>query len=252
MTKRFVVGGTALVAALVAWLPLAHAAPVPVRFTEGVMHGFPVLRSAQGERLASGELTQVARGDVVESRLVFRFQDGSLYDETVVFSQRDVFKIDKYRLVQRGPSFPESVEASIDRATGNYGVRYRADQDSAEEVLSGRFTLPDDVYSGMLGVALKNLSPGESATVQIVVFTPQPRLVKVLLAPHSVDQLTIGERPITTTRYTIKPQLGMLASLLVVDVAPVQCWVLKGDAPAFIKFEGPLYFIGPVWRIELN
>jgi len=42
-----------------------------------------------------------------------------------------------------------------------------------------------------------------------------------LLAPHSVDQLTIGERPITTTRYTIKPQLGMLASLLVVDVPPV-------------------------------
>ncbi|OLB42009.1 MAG: hypothetical protein AUI04_05815 [Candidatus Rokubacteria bacterium 13_2_20CM_2_64_8] len=93
MTKRFVVGSSALVAALVAWLPLAHAAPVPVRFTEGVAHGFPVLRSAQGERLASGELTQVARGDVVESRLVFRFQDGSLYDETVVFSQRDVFKI---------------------------------------------------------------------------------------------------------------------------------------------------------------
>ena len=121
MTKRFVVGSTALVAALVAWLPLAHAAPVSVRFTEGVMHGFPVLRSAQGERLASGELTQVARGDVVESRLVFRFQDGSLYDETVLFSQRGVFKIDKYRLVQRGPSFPESVEASIDRATGNYG-----------------------------------------------------------------------------------------------------------------------------------
>jgi len=44
----------------------------------------------------------------------------------------------------------------------------------------------------------------------------------------------------------------MLASLLVVVVAPVQCWVLKGDAPAFVKFEGPLYFMGPTWRIELN
>src|SRR2546427_8487843 len=234
MTKRFVVGSSALVAALVALLPLAHAAPVPVRFTEGVAHGFPVLRSAQGERLASGELTQVARGDVVESRLVFRFQDGSLYDETVVFSQRGVFKVDRYRLVQRGPSFPESVEASIDRATGEYGVRYRADQDSPEEVLSGRFTLPDDVYSGMLGIAMKNLSPGESATVQIVVFTPQPRLVKILLAPHSVDQLIIGDRPIATTRYLVKPQLGVLASLLVVEPAPLQCWLAKGDARAFI------------------
>ncbi len=252
MTKRVLVGSMALLATVVGWTTRAPAAPVTVRFTEGLTHGFPVLRSVKGERLAAGEMTQVARGDVVESRLVFRFQDGSLYDETVVFSQRGVFKVDRYRLVQRGPSFPESVEASIDRATGEYGVRYRADQDSPEEVLSGRFTLPDDVYSGMLGIAMKNLSPGESATVQIVVFTPQPRLVKILLAPHSVDQLIIGDRPIATTRYLVKPQLGVLASLLVVDVAPLQCWVVKGDAPAFIKFEGPLYFMGPIWRIELN
>jgi len=251
MAKRVVVVSVAVLAAMVVWLP-AHAAPVPVRFTEGLMHGYPVLRSAKGERLAAGEITQVARGDVVESRLVFRFNDGSLYDETVEFSQAGVFRVNKYRLIQHGPSFPESVEAFIDRATGHYGVRYRADQDSPEDVLSGRFSLPDDVYSGMLGVALKNLSADESTTVQIIVFTPQPRLVKVLLAPHAVDQLMIGDRPVSTTRYLIKPQLGVLASLLVVDVAPLQCWVVKGDAPAFIKFEGPLYFMGPVWRIELN
>ncbi len=69
----------------------ASAGPVVVRFTEGVTHGFPVMRSLDGERLASGDLTQVARGPVVESRLVFRFRDGSVYDETVVFSQREVF-----------------------------------------------------------------------------------------------------------------------------------------------------------------
>jgi len=251
MAKRVAIGSVALLTVVVSWLP-AHATPVPVRFSEGLVHGFPVLRSAKGERLADGELTQVARGDVVESRLVFRFNDGSVYDETVVFSQTGVFRVDKYRLIQRGPSFPESVEAFIDRATGNYGVRYRADQDSPEDVLSGRFSLPDDVYSGMLGIALKNLWAGESTTVQVIVFTPQPRLVKVLLAPHAVDQLMIGDRPVSTTRYLIRPQLGVLASLLVVDVAPLQCWVLKGDAPAFIKFEGPLYFMGPVWRIELN
>jgi hypothetical protein len=30
----------------------------------------------------------------------------------------------------------------------------------------------------------------------------------------------------------------------------VSCWILPGDAPAFLKAEGPLYFMGPVWRIE--
>ena len=52
-----------------------------------------------------------------------------------------------------------------------------------------------------------------SATVQVIVFTPQPRLVKLQLAPHAIDQLMIGERPVTATRYLIKPQLGVLASL---------------------------------------
>jgi hypothetical protein len=34
-----------------------------------------------GETLAQGEPIQVARDDVVESRLAFKFKDGSLYDE---------------------------------------------------------------------------------------------------------------------------------------------------------------------------
>jgi hypothetical protein len=85
-----------------------------------------------------------------------------------------------------------------------------------------------------------------------VVFTPQPRFVKVLLEPVVQDQVMLGEHPVTTTRYLIKPQLGLLASLLVVDLAPMQCWIVGGEAPGFVKFEGPLYFMGPVWRIELN
>lgn len=229
-----------------------QAAPVAVRFAEGVARGFPLLRSLAGEPLAVGEFIQVARDDIVESRFVFRFRDGSLYDETVVFSQRGVFRLERYHLVQRGPSFPESVEASIDRNSGRYTVRYRADDDSPEERLAGPFALPEDVYSGMLGTLMKNLAPGESPTVQVLVFTPQPRLVKVQLAAAGEESVTIGERPILAIRYLIKPQLGLLASLLVVDLVPIQCWIVGGEAPAFVKFLGPLYFMGPVWRIELN
>jgi hypothetical protein len=80
--------------------------------------GFPVLRSLSGEKLAQGELSQVPRGgDVVESRLVFRFRDGSLYDERVLFSQRGVFTLLSYCIVQRGPSFP--VDAGGQRRPGH-------------------------------------------------------------------------------------------------------------------------------------
>jgi hypothetical protein len=250
MRARFL--STLIAAAALAAASSAAAEPVLVRFTEGVARGFPVLRSVDGQKLAQGELWQVARGDRVENRLVFHFANGSLYDEQVVFSQRDVFSLISYRIVQRGPSFPETLVASIDRETGQYHVRYQADRDSAEEVLSGNFSLPSDAYNGMLGLLLKNLAPGASEQVQIVAFTPKPRTVKILLQPVREDKLVIGDQTLSATRFLVKPQLGMLASLLVADLVPGQLWVVNGDAPAFVKFQGPLYFMGPIWHIELN
>jgi hypothetical protein len=158
----------------------------------------------------------------------------------------------KYRLIQRGPSFPETIEATVERESGKYQVRYRADEDSPEEVLNGRYDMPPDVYNGMLSTVMKNLQPGESATVQIIAFTPKPRAVKILLSPAGIDQVQLGDRAVPATRYVVKPQLGLMASLLVTDLAPMNCWIANGDAPGFIRFQGPLFFMGPTWRIELN
>jgi len=239
--------GLALLGA--ATLP-AQADPVVVRYTEGVTRGFPVLRSQSGDVLAHGDLMQVAYPDRVESRLVFRFRDGSLYDESVTFDQREVFSLLKYRVIQRGPSFPESLDASIDRATAEYRVRYRADDQSAEEVLTGLFEVPADAYNGLLCTLLKNLDPGKSHTVQIVAFTPKPRAIKMLLSPMAQEPVAMGPMVVPATRFHIKPQLGMLASLLVIALPDVKTWIANGEAPAFLKFEGPLYFMGPVWRID--
>jgi len=228
----------------------AAAEPVAVRYTEGITRGFPVLRSLGGDKLAQGELIQVPRGgDIVESRLIFRFRDGSIYDERAVFSQDRVFTLLSYHLVQRGPSFPETLDATIDRSTGRYAVRYRADEDSDEEVLQGSFELPGDAYNGLLSMLMKNLPAGDSRTVQIVAFTPRPRLVKMLLAPAAEDPMKVNDAAVVATRFLIRPQLGLFASLLVTDIPDVKCWIAGGDAPAFLRFEGPLYFMGPMWRI---
>ncbi|HEX3176073.1 MAG TPA: hypothetical protein VHZ49_05305 [Methylomirabilota bacterium] len=248
---------TALLAALTLGVTLgasaaAIAEPLPVRFTEGVGRAFPVLRDASGERIAQGDLVQIARGDQVENRLIFRFRDGSLYDETVVFSQRGVFTLLSYRLVQRGPSFPESLDATLDRETGRYTVRYRSDADTPEEVLKGKFEMPDDVYNGLLGTLMKNLPAGASTMVQIVAFTPRPRAVKMLLMPTGQDTVMMGETAVASTRFNVKPQLGLFASLLVTDIPDIKMWIAGGAAPAFLRFEGPLYFMGPIWKIDWN
>jgi hypothetical protein len=228
----------------------ALAEPVAVRFTEGVGRGFPVLRDANGDKIAQGDLVQVARGDRVENRLTFRFRDGSFYDETVVFSQRDVFTLLSYRLEQRGPSFPESIDASVDRTSGRYTVRYKSDEDSPEEVVKGKFDMPTDAYNGLLSTLIKNLPTGESAMVQIIAFTPKPRLVKMLLMPATQDTVMMSETAVPSTRFLVKPQLGLFASLLVAEIPDIKIWVSGGEAPAFLRFEGPLYFMGPIWRID--
>jgi hypothetical protein len=249
--KQLTVAGIALAVSLVT-SSISSAESVRVRFAEGVTRAFPVLRSIKGEKIAQGELVQVARGDRVESRLLFRFTDGSSYDETVVFSQQRVFALLSYRLIQRGPSFPESLDAFVDRESGRYEVRYKADLDSPEQLVRGSITLPEDVYNGMLLTMLKNLEQGESTTVQIMAFLPKPRLVKMLLRPAAEDMVLVSDVAVRSTRFVMKPELGLFASLLLVDLPEVKCWIAAGDAPGFLRFEGPLYFMGPVWRIELN
>src|SRR6202049_487434 len=122
------------------------AAPVAVRHTEGLVHGFLVLRTLAGDTLADGDLTQVARGDRVTSRLVFRFKDGSFHDEIAVFSQRHNFRLLNDHLVQKGPAFQHPMEVSIDGFTGQVAVRSTGD-DGKEKVVTGRLDLPPDVVN---------------------------------------------------------------------------------------------------------
>ena len=247
---RATIGAALSLALVVAAIAPTAAEPIAVRYTEGITRGFPVLRSLGGEKLAQGELTQVPRGDVVESRLVFRFKDGSVYDERLTFSQRDVFTLQSYHIVQQGPSFPEAIDARVDRKTGRYEVRYRSDEDSPEETLKGSFDMPGDVYNGLLSTLMKNMPAATPATVQIIAFTPKPRLIKMLLKPTVEDPMSVNDAAVIATRFLVRPQLGMFASLLIADIPDVKCWIAGGDAPAFLRFEGPLYFMGPVWRID--
>ena len=125
----------------------AEAAPVEVRFPENATHGYLLVRSLAGETIGQGEMTQVIREeDLVENRLVFRFKDGSLHDEKVAFSQLGVFTLMSYRLVQRGPSFPEQLDVSINRGIAEYTVRSKTRTQEKEDVLTGQDNLPKDVY----------------------------------------------------------------------------------------------------------
>src|SRR2546430_11858908 len=101
------------------WARPETTAAIRVRFVEGTVRGFMVLR-AGSTIIASGDIRQIAKGAKIENRTIFHFKDGSLSEETVVFTQHGSFSLETYRQVQRGPSFAADTEVWLDRSSGKY------------------------------------------------------------------------------------------------------------------------------------
>ena len=233
----------------------AWADPIRVRVAEGPVYGFLVLKSAAAAVLAHGELRQTLRRGLVESRLTFRFRDGSLFDETVTFSQQGTFALSSYQLVQRGPSFAGSADVTFDRS-GQYRARVQEAPDKPPETLAGRLDLPADVYNGMTSVLLKNLPAGARAQTHLLAFTPKPRVLTVALTPEGENAFSVGPVSRKAARYRVKPELGgmlgVVASVIGKEPPDLYYWIATSPTPAFLKFEGPFYLNGPIWLIELS
>lgn len=233
----------------------ATAEPVAVRHTEGLVHGFLALRTTDGKTVADGDLIQNAAGGRVTSRLVFRFKDGSVRDETAVFTQKGRFLLVSDHLVQKGPTFKQPLEMSIDRASGRVVVRY-TDDHGEQKIEDERLELPEDLSNGIILTVLKNVPRGAAPpTLSMVAATPKPRVVKLEISSPGGDRFFVGGGGRTARHYVVKINIGGFAGL----VAPLvgkqppdsHVWVLDGPAPAFVKSEGPLHLGGPIWRIEL-
>jgi hypothetical protein len=227
---------------------------VPVRQTEGLLHGFLVLRTLNGDGLATGDLTQVTNGDRVTSNLVFRFKDGSIFEETSVFSQRRTFRLLTYHLVQKGPAFKRPTDMTLNASTGQVIVRYI--DDGKEETVTEHLKLPVDLANGIVTLLMNHIDPKATKTeLSMVASTPKPRLVKLAISPEGDDSFSVGGSVLKATRYVINVEIGGISGV----VAPIigkqpphtHVWILGGKAPVFLKSEGPLYDDGPIWRIEL-
>ena len=231
-----------------------HGELVPVRHVEGIVHGFLVLRTLDGDSIADGELVQTTRGDRVTSRLSFRFKDGSAHEETAVFTQRQQFRLVSDHLVQKGPSFARSLDMTIDAPSGKVVVRYSDDGETKTE--SEQLELPPDLANGLILTLLKNVNPkAPPKSLSFVAATPKPRLVKLEVTAAGSERFATGGTGRTATNYRLKVDIGglsgVLAPLLGKQPPDSHVWILGGEAPAFVKSEQALYLGGPIWRIEL-
>ena len=243
-----------LVVALLGPVILA-AEPVAVRHTEGIVHGFLVLRTLEGKALADGDLLQAARGDRVTTRLIFRFKDGSTHEESAVYTQRQRFQFVSGHLVQKGPSFPQPLEMTINGATGQVTVRYTNDH-GEQKVEDEHVEVPSDLANGMILTLLKNVQPNAlPKSISMIAATPKPRLVKLALSTAGQERFATGGAGRMATHYVVKVEIGgvsgLIAPLIGKQPPDSHVWILGGEVPAFVKSEQPFYLGGPLWRIEL-
>lgn len=176
------------------------ACPNPEQEGGGAFGGFLALRTLDGTRLADGEMTKVAEGDRVTGHLIFRFKDGSVYDDTTIFTQRGVFRLLSDYLLERGPSFKQEMETLVEASSGQITVRYK-DKVGKEKVLKEQHQLPPDVANGLLFTLVKHIQlKVPRTTVSIVATTPKPRVVKLEIVPEGETTIESGNTKHETVR----------------------------------------------------
>ena len=236
--------------ALILFSATLRSEPIPVRHPQGSAHGYLALKTLSGTRIATGDVTQIVHRDRVTSHLIFRFRDGSIYEDTTVFSQLGNFRLISDHLIQRGFSFPRPINILIDALTGQITSRSK---DGA--VRHDRLELPSDVSNGLPPNLLMNILPSAPETkLSFVAPTEKPRLITVSIKPAGDVSFTIGDFRRKAIDYVLHVELGgvtgLIAPLIGKQPDDYHIWIFPGPSPAFIREEGPLYEGGPIWRIE--
>src|SRR5262249_23766806 len=153
------------------------------------------------------------------------------------------------------PAFERPMEVTVDGKDGKVTVRHW-DEKGEEKVETETIEVPVDLANGMVPILLKNVKPDAPPTMSFLAATPKPRLVKLEATSTGEEPFAIAGATRKAIHYVVKVKLGgvtgLLAPVLGKEPPDTHVWILGGEAPAFVKSEGPLYVGGPAWRIELT
>jgi hypothetical protein len=232
------------------------AEPIAVRQTQGLTRGFLIMHSEDGKVIARGELNQVAHGEHLTTRLTYRFRDGSIDDDTAIYTQRGTFHLISDHHIQKGPYFPKPADYLVDVASGNVTSR-SIDKDGKEKVEAEHMDLPSDIANGIILTDLLNV-PHDTPEFKIGMVAPsgKGRLVKLAIAPEGEGTFYDVGLAHKATIFRVKIELGGIAGVVAPIIgkqpADTMVWILEGDAPGFVRQVGQLYEGGPIVSIELS
>jgi len=225
-----------------------------VRQRLGSMQGFLTLRDQAGATLAAGDLTQVPYGDTIKLRVIFHFRDGSLDDETTIFSQNKVFRLISDRHLQKGPSFPHPCDIAIDIHSQQVTIRDLSKANEAPRI--EHMDLPPDLANGIIFFLIMNL-PSDAPKIEFPYLSPslKPRMVKLAVAADGTEPFKLSGLRYQALKYDVKVDItgvaGVVAPVIGKQPPDSHVWVTDGSAPTLIRIDTSLYEEGPVWSIRL-
>jgi hypothetical protein len=242
--------GRGVMCCLAIFSTVAQAEQIKVVLPQGSAHGFVDVTTLDGTRIAVGDLKQRLRGQVVTSHLTLKFLDGSLDDETTVYSQNGTFRFISDHHVQHGASFPTAVDTTVDAPSQSVTIK-----DASGKSTRIHVDMPPDVYNGLASSLLMNVRPTTPETrIAVVVASEKPRIVHLSMKNAGEVAFTMAGMPRKATDYVVHVELGgvagVIAPLIGKEPLDYHVWILAGADPAFIREEGQLYQGGPVWRIQ--
>lgn len=190
----------------------------------------------------------------MENQLISRFKDRSLHDERVNFTQKRVFSLQSYTLIQRGPSFPATMDVAMERKTGEY--RVLSFQDGSVNTRSPAGSLTGQCVERRGGHAPTKPRGGIRRNRSHDRLHARTQVIELKLIPATDRTIYIGDLAKQVTQYVLEPQLNSVTMFFgkLLGKLPrtfhYHFWLLTDDVPAFGGFEGPLYLNGPTWCIE--
>ena len=228
---------------------------LPTHNLQGATHAYLLVKTEDGKVIGVGDSENQQVGRVWRSRLTLRFRDGSIDDDTTLYTQGRNLHVISDHHVQKGPSFPRQLDMTVNTAART--VTWHDVHDGKDEVKTETMEVPDDLMNGMMPWVLQNLPRGATETkMSYVVAAPKPRVVKLAIHPDGTSRFRLGYASKSAQVYRIHVELGGVAGVVapVIGRAPadMHAYVVSDEVPTFLKFNTYLYQGGPMLNIELT
>ena len=207
---------------------------------ESGLRAYPVLRDADGRKIADGNFAQWIENDGLHVQITYSAKDRRI-EETAVLRQRPELSQEKWR-------WRESLGGEPVRT---FEVDFGSGSATAVKTEKGeprRWSEKLDIAQGQtfagFGFTLavkalrERLMKGETVNLKAVGFTPQPRVVTVAISYAGRDSIRVVDRPTTAEHYVIHPKIPAIAKLFI-KAPDANIWLTPPPA-VFVRFSGAL------------